>query len=438
MIVDIVSFIVERGAQIAQFVNAVLDAVIAIAGGGAGGVPALIEKALASSIPVLIGALAAILGVGGIAEKVKKFFQSLAKPVMKAVDWVVGKVVGFGKKIWAKVKAKTRSGRDKAGTGSDKDGRRRKDPRIRELVTADVAAALPDGVADHKVQPAVRAIMAKRAPQGLDLLEVRKGATPGQFDIYMAASPVTQIRSTKVDPGDQTARQLVDPQGNPYAEFGLTVPRNVVLSGSFTLPVTGKPGGFGETNAVAELHTPTRVTSYEKKVSKSDQVHAEDLVIGEVRSTWDSRVGPVADETLPGQPRPRAVLEVKVTRSPCPRCAGRLGELRAWASSVKQWNLAVEVRSLGLYQGKTDVDDGTGTAKTLRGLRGGKEGLLRLKEWGITVTPMTVTDPAIREQFAKLDPKDQLALFNKIVAYNAKLDAAIQEVAKVPVKLRNV
>ena len=44
MIIDIVTFIVTPGAQIVEFVNAVLDAVIAIADGGAGGVPALIEK----------------------------------------------------------------------------------------------------------------------------------------------------------------------------------------------------------------------------------------------------------------------------------------------------------------------------------------------------------------------------------------------------------
>ncbi|WP_163507374.1 phage tail protein [Fodinicola acaciae] len=106
MIIDIVTFIVERGAQIIEFVNSVLDAVIAIAGGGSGGVPALIEKALAKSIPVLIGALAAILGVGGIANKVKSFFQSLAKPVNKAIDFITDKIVGFGKKIWAKMKAK--------------------------------------------------------------------------------------------------------------------------------------------------------------------------------------------------------------------------------------------------------------------------------------------------------------------------------------------
>ncbi|MEV0647780.1 hypothetical protein AB0I28_21175 [Phytomonospora sp. NPDC050363] len=118
-IIDIVTFIVTRGAQIAEFVNAVLDSVIAIAKGGAGGVGALIENALAKSIPVLIGFLAALLGVGGIADKVKKFFAALSKPVMKAVDWVVGKIAGFGKKIWAKMRGKS---------GKDAEGKDKKDP----------------------------------------------------------------------------------------------------------------------------------------------------------------------------------------------------------------------------------------------------------------------------------------------------------------------
>src|SRR5215207_2940405 len=111
MIIDIVTFIVERGAQIMEFVNAVLDAVIAIAAGGSGGVPGLIEAALAKSIPVLIGFLAAILGIGGIADKVKKIFHALAKPVMRAVDWVVDKIVSGARKLWAKLKGKV-SGAD--------------------------------------------------------------------------------------------------------------------------------------------------------------------------------------------------------------------------------------------------------------------------------------------------------------------------------------
>lgn len=116
MIIDIVGFILDRGAQIIEFVNAVLDAVIAIAGGGAGGVPGLIESALAKSIPVLIGALAAILGIGGIADKVKKFFQALSKPVMKAVDWMVGKIAALGKSLWNKLRGKGLRGK---GRGTD-------------------------------------------------------------------------------------------------------------------------------------------------------------------------------------------------------------------------------------------------------------------------------------------------------------------------------
>lgn len=106
MIIDFVSFIINQGAQIIEFVNSVLDAIIAIAGGGAGGVPALIEKALARSVPVLIGVLAAVMGIGGIASKVKSFFAALGKPVKKAVLWIVDKVAGLGKKLWAKLKSK--------------------------------------------------------------------------------------------------------------------------------------------------------------------------------------------------------------------------------------------------------------------------------------------------------------------------------------------
>jgi hypothetical protein len=104
LIIDIVRFIVERGRQVLEFVNAVLDAVIAIAKGGGGGVPALVENALARSIPVLIGFLAAVLGIGGIADKVKKIFDTLSKPVMKAIDWVIDKIVGLVKTLWTKLK----------------------------------------------------------------------------------------------------------------------------------------------------------------------------------------------------------------------------------------------------------------------------------------------------------------------------------------------
>ncbi|MFJ7217695.1 phosphotransferase [Amycolatopsis sp. NPDC098790] len=106
MIIDIIRFVVLNARQIIDFVNAVLDAVLAIARGGTGGVPALVERALARAVPVLIGALAALLGIGGIAGKVRQIFQKLSRPVNRAIDWVIDKIAALVKKLWAKLKPK--------------------------------------------------------------------------------------------------------------------------------------------------------------------------------------------------------------------------------------------------------------------------------------------------------------------------------------------
>ncbi|MEU2503373.1 hypothetical protein ABZ621_01535 [Streptomyces sp. NPDC007863] len=128
-IIDIVTFIVNQGAQIADFVNAVLDAVIQIANGGAAGVPKMVETALAASIPLLIGFLASLLGIGGLANKVKSVFQAVSKPVNRAIDKIVDFIAKKGKALWQKLKGK--DGREKPGKRKEaSDGRgadRRKD-----------------------------------------------------------------------------------------------------------------------------------------------------------------------------------------------------------------------------------------------------------------------------------------------------------------------
>ncbi|WSD68644.1 hypothetical protein OG978_15285 [Streptomyces sp. NBC_01591] len=115
-IIDIVTFIVNQGAQIVEFVNAVLDAVIAIANGGSAGVPKMVEAALAASVPLLIGFLASLLGIGSLANKVKSVFHAVAKPVNRAIDKIVSFIVKKGKALWNKLKGK--DGKD--GKGDDK------------------------------------------------------------------------------------------------------------------------------------------------------------------------------------------------------------------------------------------------------------------------------------------------------------------------------
>ncbi|MFD2467683.1 tetrahydrofolate dehydrogenase/cyclohydrolase catalytic domain-containing protein [Amycolatopsis silviterrae] len=130
LIIDIVKFVVTQARQIIDFVNAVLDAVIAIARGGSGGVPSLVERALARSIPVLLGFLASLLGLGGVAAKVKQIVQAMAKPVGRAIDWVIDKIVGLVKKLWAKVKAKV--GRKKPKKKPTRSARPHRTPRAKK------------------------------------------------------------------------------------------------------------------------------------------------------------------------------------------------------------------------------------------------------------------------------------------------------------------
>ncbi|MEU8541343.1 hypothetical protein AB0C52_15360 [Streptomyces sp. NPDC048717] len=124
-IIDIVTFIVNQGAQIVEFVNAVLDAVVQIANGGQAGVPKMVETALAASIPLLIGFLASLLGIGSLANKVKSVFHTVSRPVNRAIDKIVGFIVQKGKALWQKLKKDRGSpdpgSRKAGGKGTEKD-----------------------------------------------------------------------------------------------------------------------------------------------------------------------------------------------------------------------------------------------------------------------------------------------------------------------------
>ncbi|MFJ1833099.1 hypothetical protein ACIOJ9_04285 [Streptomyces sp. NPDC088175] len=140
-IIDIVTFIVNQGAQIVDFVNAVLDAVIAIANGGSAGVPKMVEAALATSVPLLIGFLASLLGIGSLANKVKSVFHAVARPVNRAIDKIVNFITKAGRNLWAKMKKSPNGGRQ--GKGVTPEGAKKKEEsptekqdRLRQAVGA--------------------------------------------------------------------------------------------------------------------------------------------------------------------------------------------------------------------------------------------------------------------------------------------------------------
>ena len=88
-IYDIIVFIVNRGSQILAFVNAVIDSVADIVSGNLSAAVTGVENALAKAIPVAIGFLAGLLGLGDPSKPVKQTIEKAQTPVNKAIDWVI-------------------------------------------------------------------------------------------------------------------------------------------------------------------------------------------------------------------------------------------------------------------------------------------------------------------------------------------------------------
>ncbi len=108
----------------------------AIAKGAIGVAATFVENALAKAIPVAIGFLASLLGLGDPSAPIKKTIEKAQAPVNKAIDWVInqavklvkaaGKFIGglFGGK---KDKGRTRARRRRSGEGGQDRGRPRRD-----------------------------------------------------------------------------------------------------------------------------------------------------------------------------------------------------------------------------------------------------------------------------------------------------------------------
>ena len=104
MIIDIVKFFIERGSQIVELVKAFIDGVKAVASGSVQKVADAIENALAKAIPVVIGFLASLLGIGGLASKVQGLIKKIRSRIDKAIDSVIMKAKKWVEKVGGKVK----------------------------------------------------------------------------------------------------------------------------------------------------------------------------------------------------------------------------------------------------------------------------------------------------------------------------------------------
>ncbi len=118
LIYDVIMFFVNNGSRILKFVNTVIDSVADIVRGNISGVVNKINDVLGQMVPIIIGFLASVIGLGGIGQKIREIVEKLQKPVNKALDFVIktglklaGPIIRGIKGIGGKVKAKVAAGK---------------------------------------------------------------------------------------------------------------------------------------------------------------------------------------------------------------------------------------------------------------------------------------------------------------------------------------
>jgi hypothetical protein len=118
LIYDIVMFFVNNASRIAKFVDTVIDSVADIVRGNIGGVVNKINDVLGQMVPIIIGFLASLIGLGGIGAKIREIIQKLQEPVNQAIDFVIktglklaGPIIRGISGIAGKVKAKVAAGK---------------------------------------------------------------------------------------------------------------------------------------------------------------------------------------------------------------------------------------------------------------------------------------------------------------------------------------
>jgi hypothetical protein len=173
----LLQFIVEARNKILDLIEAFVDSVEMAVKGNVPGIVKHITGALTKFITVALDFLVTFFGLGSLKEKVTRFIERMRKPVIRGIDWVLGKlkpVVMKGKRVLEAGKEKVvGAGKAVVQIGLPKDP----NERLRLAARASVSAArrLTGSVTQALLNPILAGIKVRYGLQALQPYE--KGGT---------------------------------------------------------------------------------------------------------------------------------------------------------------------------------------------------------------------------------------------------------------------
>jgi DNA/RNA non-specific endonuclease len=108
-IIDMAKFFFQKAKDMIALVSAITQSILNIARGNIAFVAVAVENALASIIPLAIGFLASLLGIGDLADKVKAIITKIRLRIDQAIDALIDKAKAFGKSILNKIQGKDKT-----------------------------------------------------------------------------------------------------------------------------------------------------------------------------------------------------------------------------------------------------------------------------------------------------------------------------------------
>lgn len=94
----------ERKGRAQERQASQIQSAAAIASGDTTSASKGIENALAQALPVAIGFLASLIGLGDLPKKIQGVIQKVQAPINKAIQWLIGKAKVMAKSVLSKLK----------------------------------------------------------------------------------------------------------------------------------------------------------------------------------------------------------------------------------------------------------------------------------------------------------------------------------------------
>jgi hypothetical protein len=263
-IYDTVMVFVEKISKIIQVVTAFIDSIVTIAAGNITAAANRVESILGGLLSLAISFLAGFLGLGKITDKIKAIIEKVRLTVDKAIDAVIGWIVGKAKALFGKLFGK----KDKSENASSSP--------VISKVKQELSTRLPSAAKDKaEVLFVVDDIYKKFSSEGLKTIHIVPDGE--RFAVKVSASP----EETGCIFDAESSIDLSD------------------LTSQF----------FVKTILVANIN------NKHYKVTSGGGVHAEERLINDMNANWTSLGSPKA-------------VEIDINRAPCgpkmKNCAGKL------------------------------------------------------------------------------------------------------------------